>query len=157
MRITAPQPLGLLPDSRFPSIFLGGGTAGPDWQREVAERLDDPLRHILNPRREIWPSDPAEGRRQIRWEHEALQLADVVLFWFPRETMCPITLFELGRWSWTCKPLTVGAHPGYARLMDVVVQMDLARPGFRVHRSINELVEEADSLARQIREARSWT
>src|SRR5207302_501959 len=66
--------------------------------------------------------------QQIAWEYHHLRQADAVLFWFPCETLCPITLYELGAMSMTAKPLFVGAHPVYPRRHDVEIQLRLARP-----------------------------
>lgn len=61
-----------------------------------------------------------------------LRDADAILFWFPCETLCPITLYELGAWSMSDKPLFVGVHPAYQRRQDVEIQTRLARPDVAV-------------------------
>jgi hypothetical protein len=94
---------------------------------------------LVNPRRRDWPDDPVEIERQIAWEHRHLKSARAILFWFPSETLCPITLYELGAWSQSSKPLFVGVHPGYQRRLDVVVQTRLARPDVTVTSSLAEL------------------
>src|SRR5262245_52117185 len=92
------------------SLFLGGGISGcPDWQREIVTLLADTDLTLLNPRRAFFPiDDPSQAERQIEWEFRHLRLATAILFWFPRETLCPIALYELGAWSMTDKPLFVG-------------------------------------------------
>jgi hypothetical protein len=73
--------------------------------------------------------DPTAARTQIEWEYRHLRRATAVLFWFPPETLCPIALYELGgRALVREQPLFVGTHPGYARRLDVEVQLKLARP-----------------------------
>lgn len=129
-----------------PDIFLGGGiTNCPDWQADVIALLEDHDGVMLNPRRSgEFTEDIAD--EQIRWEYHALRSADTVFFWFPKETLCPITLFELGVFSQ--RPLTrliVGTHTDYARRLDVVTQMELARPEVTVHTSIEQMV--ADYLS----------
>lgn len=122
-------------------LFLGGGiTNCPDWQADVAKMLDPTDLIVLNPRRSAaFTGDIAD--EQIRWEYEALRAVKTVLFWFPEETLCPITLFELGVFSQRKDTrLIVGTHPAYARRFDVQVQMELSRPEVFVHDSIENMV-----------------
>ena len=91
-------------------------------------------------------NDPAAAPAQIEWEFRHLRRATAVLFWFPRETLCPIALYELG--GARCvreQPLFVGTHPDYQRQLDVVVQLRLARPEVTV-------VSDTAALAEQVRE-----
>jgi hypothetical protein len=69
-----------------------------------------------------------------------LAKADGIIFWFTADTLQPITLFELGKWIATDKPLAVGCDAGYVRLQDVLIQTSLERPGFVVHRDINDVI-----------------
>ena len=135
-------------DSDSASLFLAGGISGcADWQSVVAAALADLPVAILNPRRRHFPmADRSAAEQQIVWEHRHLRLASAIAFWFPPDTLCPITLFELGAWSMTSKPSFVGTHIDYQRRQDVVVQMQLARPEVPVTDSLEE-------LQRQIRQA----
>jgi hypothetical protein len=123
------------------SLFLGGGISGcPDWQARMIELLSGVDLVLLNPRRENYPwNDPAAAHEQIVWEHRHLRRATALLFWFPGETLCPITLYELGAWSMTSKPLFVGTHPDYSRRLDIVIQTGLVRPGVPVVSTLEEL------------------
>ena len=123
------------------SIFLAGGiTNCPDWQQEIREHLAATDLVLLNPRRKDFPmGDPAAAQHQIAWEHNALRFADNILFWFPKETICPIVLYELGAWSMTDKPIFVGVHPEYQRRQDVEIQTALVRPNVRVVYSLAAL------------------
>jgi hypothetical protein len=123
------------------SLFLCGGITGcPDWQRDVVARLAHTDLAILNPRRAAFPiNDPSAAESQIEWEFRHLRKATALLFWFPCESLCPITLYELGAWSMTAKPLFVGTHPDYPRRRDVVVQTRLVRPEVPVADSLGEL------------------
>lgn len=111
-------------------LFLAGGITGcPNWQKDAISYLEDTDLILLNPRRDNFPiHDPNAAFEQILWEYEHLRLADAILFWFPKETLCPIVLYELGAWSMTQKPIFVGVHEDYARKNDVVIQTSLARP-----------------------------
>jgi len=116
-------------DSSY-KIFLAGGITGcPDWQAVLVKRLQDLPDNItiLNPRRASWPiDDPTASEAQITWEFDMLQLADLIVFWFPPQTLCPIVLYELGRWNAKSTPKIVGIHPKYARKLDVEIQTRLA-------------------------------
>ena len=100
------------------SVFLAGGITGcRDWRAEVVAQLMNSNLTLFNPLRPNFPiDDPSASVFQIQWEHEYLRKATAILFWFPAETLCPITLYELGAWSMTTKPLFVGVHPDYARI-----------------------------------------
>jgi hypothetical protein len=130
------------------SLFLGGGITGcPDWRSDLRRALHGAPWVLLNPRRTHFDiHDERAAQAQIEWEHHHLHLADAVLFWFCAESLQPITLYELGSWSRSAKPLFVGVHPGYARRIDVMAQTRLARPDVRV-------VDSLDALAAQVRSA----
>jgi hypothetical protein len=53
-----------------------------------------------------------------RWEHDHLRRSKAIMFWFPSETLCPITLYELGAWTilarQTGTKLFVGAEPHHS-------------------------------------------
>ena len=113
-------------------LFLAGGiTDCPDWQSEVI-RLLDPLPKqwaVLNPRREHFPiHDPSAALAQITWEHHALRAARAILFWFPKQTLCPNALYELGACSMTRRRIFVGADEDYPRRLDIEIQTKLVRP-----------------------------
>jgi len=130
------------------SIFLAGGITGcPNWQQEVVESLADTNWALLNPRRKYFPiGDPRASQAQIEWEFRHLRIANAILFWFPKETLCPIVLYELGAWSMTQKPIFVGVHPEYKRRADVEIQTGLARPDVDVVFSLPKLIEQCKSF-----------
>jgi hypothetical protein len=146
--IEAPRYVPLSPSQQ--SLFLAGGITGcPDWQAEIAAGLADTSLVLLNPRRADFPiADPSAATAQITWEHAHLRLATAILFWFPCETLCPITLYELGAWSMTSKPLFVGVHGAYQRRQDVEIQTHLARPDVTVVLSLEELVAQVRQVYR---------
>lgn len=87
------------------SVFLGGSIEmgkAVDWQKQIAEALSSSDILILNPRRDNWDSsweqsiDNPQFREQVEWELDALDAADVVVFYFDANTKSPITLMELG-------------------------------------------------------------
>lgn len=109
----------------FPTLFMAGGITGCwDWQQALVDELDSretPVK-IVNPRRMDWPDDDSEAAEfQIKWEHKMLAKADIISFWFPKDTLCPITLFELGK-HMDREPI-IGIEPGYAREFDIRTQL----------------------------------
>jgi hypothetical protein len=126
------------------SIFLAGGITGcPNWQQDIAKLLSGTGLALLNPRRKNFPiNDVNASNEQILWEYHHLRKADIILFWFPKESDCPIALYELGAWANTSKPLFIGMHPQYPRRIDVEVQISLIKPDFSFHYSTNSLATE---------------
>lgn len=131
------------------SVFLAGGISNcPEWQNEVIKALKEEHLTIVNPRRDgVLP--PEAEPEQIRWEHSALAEADAILFWFPAETLCPITLFELGAHANRNVPLFIGVHPEYARKLNVTVQMELVRPGLKIYDNLKDLTEAVRIYSRE--------
>ncbi|MNK33286.1 hypothetical protein D3C87_517660 [compost metagenome] len=126
------------------TVFLAGGiTNCPDWQTPTGAQLDELTNLVIfNPRRTEWNMDNSEeeSRKQIIWEHEHLQRSETILFWFPKETLCPITLLELGKYLVSDKKLIVGTHPDYQRRLDVIVQSRLVRPDMRIWSNLEDMV-----------------
>ena len=155
------------------TLFMAGGITGcPDWQRDLRNLLfmQCPKLSVCNPRRDNFPiDDPNAVKEQINWEFDAMMMADAISFWFSKETLQPIVMFELGRWSTPCHPILyadppsspnpgqtsvvkiknipkkifVGVQCDYPRRKDVEVQLELIRPDL-------EIVYRLDLLAGQI-------
>ena len=123
------------------SVFMAGGITGcPNWQKEVFELLKDKDCVFLNPRRKNFPiDDPSAAKKQITWEHDHLREATAILFWFPKETICPIVLYELGTLSMAEKPIFIGVHPKYQRKQDIEIQTELVRPDVRIVYNLKDL------------------
>lgn len=119
-----------------PVVFLGGGITGcPDWQSDILSMIEcENYFMVANPRRENWDMSSDSGE-QIRWEYRWLDRADIVSFWFPCETLCPITLYELADVTRRVMydqdsqgdrlELVVGAHREYERRFDIEYQTAL--------------------------------
>lgn len=135
-----------------PTVFMAGGiTNCPDWQQELRELLQDvPNGTLVNPRRKDFPiHDPNAAKEQIAWEHRWLGKADYISFWFCKETLCPIVLFELGTAMFRGKPVIVGVEPGYEREPDVRIQTRLYMPTNRaIVTSLRGLANEIERLMR---------
>jgi hypothetical protein len=125
------------------SIFLAGGITGcSDWQTELVDLLKKENIAILNPRRANFPKDPKAVEEQISWEYKHLRKSDAISFWFSKETICPITLYELGAHSMTKKPLFIEVDPDYSRKQDVEIQTKLVRPEIEIAYNLNSLVRQ---------------
>lgn len=130
---------------KYESIFLAGGIVGcPDWQSDMVEKLKNYIElTLVNPRRKDFPiNDPKAAPHQIYWEYLMLREVDMISFWFPKETVCPIVLYELGTWSASSKRIFVGVHPDYKRKIDVEIQTKLVRPEVEVVYSIEDLLHQ---------------
>lgn len=125
------------------SLFIAGGITGcENWQEKLVELLKNENLVLLNPRRKKFPDYLGIEEEQIKWEHEHMKKASAISFWFTRETVCPITLYELGKLSSSDKKVFVGIDPEYSRKIDVKIQTNLARPDIRVVYSLEELSEQ---------------
>ncbi|MEZ6072053.1 MAG: nucleoside 2-deoxyribosyltransferase domain-containing protein [Pirellulales bacterium] len=136
-------------DGGGPAVFLAGGISDTgDWQATLVEQLRDTNLIVLNPRRRVFPTNDFDaGGQQIEWEWRYLERADLVAFWFPPQTLCPIALFELGASCSSHKPLVVGSDPDYTRRFDLEVQLRLRRPEVELHASINAVAQTVVRLA----------
>lgn len=138
-------------DGQRPTLFLAGGISNcADWQVPLRDLVHSMCPGLVpvNPRRENFDvSKPEMTEEQIKWEFKQLRKAAAIVFWFPRETLCPITLYELGTWSVLHKmhgcDIFVGTDPEYARKEDVKIQLCLATDtDFPVVHSIEELAQQ---------------
>jgi hypothetical protein len=95
------------------SLFLAGTITGSkDWQSVLIDKLKRLELIIFNPRRKNFPmGDPTAAYAQIKWEHDHLRKSTIISFWFAKETMGPIVLYELGAWSMTNIPIVIGMDP----------------------------------------------
>lgn len=147
--IEAPSPLRIRFDK---SIFLGGGiTNCIDWQKKVVDALADLEVSIINPRRANFDlADATQSEIQIDWEYKYLRAAAQIIFWFSPETVCPITLFELGatleRYHFAeemrkknIQTIFIGVHPEYKRIFDVKFQA--RKKGFGVIEGLDNLIQ----------------
>src|SRR4051812_25924239 len=83
------------------AVFLAGTITGAgNWQKDTSAFLTSHGVDVFNPRRENFPiDDPAAARKQIEWESDHIEAAVIVSFWFPKDGLSPITLYELGKCS----------------------------------------------------------
>lgn len=109
------------PESWISSIFLAGptprDTETPSWRPEALRLLSEAGYQgaVFVPEVEDgeWKSGPDAYLEQVEWEEKGLNLADVILFWVPRdmEKMPALTTnVEFGRWV-TSGKCVLGAPP----------------------------------------------
>jgi Nucleoside 2-deoxyribosyltransferase like len=135
--VTAPEEITNCPSS---CLFLAGGiTNCPDWQTEILEYLTGENLVVFNPRRSSFKDEDEE--EQINWEFRYLRKASAVLFWFCKETLCPITLFELGSMLnlEKKKKLFIGCEYNYKRRKDVEIQTVLIQPEITIVNEVRNL------------------
>ncbi len=132
---------------RPPSLFLGGGISNcENWQYAFLfnlykHREKSPL-VVFNPRRDDFEYTDENLRQQTLWERRHIHMADAILLYFPKETLCPITLVELGLvLGMPHKELFIGFEQGYQKTKEVVEQIKLSRPGLQISNSIAELFD----------------
>lgn len=138
------------------SIFLAGGISDcADWQENVAVQIASEVENciVYNPRRTDFDMNAYEevSRQQITWEYHALRLSTVNLFWFPAETLCPITLMEYGSAMERLRTgaLMCGTHPDYKRRFDVIEQTELMQMG-HVFDNLQTLTEQTIMLLKSL-------
>jgi len=132
------------------SLFLAGGISNcSNWQSELVKMLDKEDMILINPRRKNFSvGDRKMEMDQIKWEHDHLIKSSAISFWFAQETLCPITLYELGKASSGRKKIFIGVHPEYARKRDVEIQTGLIRPEINVVYSLDDLAGQIKEWAR---------
>jgi hypothetical protein len=103
--IKAPNPINTGRTTLEVKLFLAGSIEqgkAIDWQQAVIDRLTDLDGVIWNPRREVWDSTWEQDinnppfKEQVMWELGAIEVANIVAFYFEPNTLSPITMMELG-------------------------------------------------------------
>jgi len=129
------------------TIYLAGGIKDcTNWQKEAIELLlkNKFIRKnnivILNPRRETFDENKEFIlEQQYLWEREHINRSSIVLFWFPKETHCPIALFDLGHCMRKNKKIFIGCDKEYKKRKDLILR---SLPN-KVCSSLETLIENA--------------
>lgn len=91
------------------SIFLAGSIEmglAENWQETLEKSLTDEVVTVYNPRRDDWDSSWKQEQRdpqfnnQVNWELNSLESADLIFMYFSPGTKSPISLLELGKFSY---------------------------------------------------------
>ena len=81
-----------------------------------------------------------------------MENSDIIFFYFPKESVCPIALYELGRMISYYRleldrVVIVGCDEDYSRKNDLDIQIELATHGdLVVHRGLDSTVANLQSL-----------
>jgi len=139
-------------------LFLAGGISNcPNWQNEIIEKIKSEkypqtknmFEHtdIFNPRRKKMSKKISRNKlkEQIIWEHNKLKESNIILFWFSKGSLNPITLFEYGKYLPTAMRLVVGIDPEYERKDDVIIQTRVIRTSQKINNSLEDLYEDLKS------------
>jgi hypothetical protein len=155
--IKAPSPLPLL-TSTSPTLFLSGTISPPPtWQSTLSASLSHLPITILNPLRPDWDSswkeDLSDTRfvKQVNWELNGLEKADVVAIYFGPEAKAPITLLELGlvvREKENGKKVMVCCPEGYWKRGNV--QIVCGKAGVKVVGTLEELTSEVVGVLKEL-------
>jgi hypothetical protein len=146
-------------------IFLAGGiTNCPNWQKvfistlklRAGSFLEEKNITIYNPRRDKFDlSDKSIAEEQICWEHTHLSEADIIVMWFSKGSINPITLYELGRYITGPQKFesVIGVDPEYERGYDVNIQVKLELgTDFKINQSLEDMVDDLIDLILDIDE-----
>ena len=152
--IHAPHPFVPYVNDHSYAIFLAGSIEmgkAKEWQQKAIELLEKMASDsnifepnelvVLNPRRPDWDSTWEQSitnpyfNEQVRWEIQGMEAADSIIFFFAKDTISPISLFELGKYH--DKALVV-VEEGYLRKGNVDIYCD----AFRIpkYNSLEELI-----------------
>jgi len=137
-------------------LFLAGPIKGADnWQDKVIESLAGADIYIANPRREADPD--FNYTEQVDWETKHLTLADVIMFWIPKETVhvegrsyAQTTRFELAEWlaktnyNRDVTKIVLGIEDGFYGKRYIVER--LKQTNVKVYDSYEETLQKVKSL-----------
>ena len=94
--ITAPERKPITNQSIFLAGTIDDGKS-EDWQSKLIEELSDHEITVLNPRRNNWGDlSDNELRKQITWELDHLEKADIIFMYIIGTSKSPISLLEMG-------------------------------------------------------------
>lgn len=91
-----------------------------NWQATIEHILAHENVILLNPRRDDWNKDwkpvstDSNFRKQVEWELNALEKADIIIMYFAPKSQSPVSLLELGLYAKSGK-LMVVCPEGYWR------------------------------------------
>ncbi len=135
--IIAPNPF----DTSGYKVYLAGAIDMGDavnWQKQVIKALANNTGLVLlNPRRAKFTKETID--QQINWELHAMESADAILMWFPKEAEAPISFLETGLYLQSGK-LVLGAEKGFFRRRNLELTTEFYKVKLWGH--LDELVAE---------------
>lgn len=122
---------------------------GEEWRASVQERLVTFPVTVVSSRRpmtkpkETPHSEPFEYKTMLEWENAYIDRCQAVMFWFPWESSCAESMFQLGRLARDRRiVLFVGAHPNYRCRESLVQLMKYVRPEVLVASTFEKLMSQ---------------
>lgn len=133
-------------DTKLKSIFLAGSIdmdKAVNWQKTCEEKLKG--YNTFNPRRASWDNSwkqeitNPEFKKQVDWELDSMEEADIIIMYLGSETLSPISLLELGLHASSGKiRLVVGKKFWRKGNVDIVAH----RYNIKTYESLTDLIEE---------------
>jgi hypothetical protein len=110
------------------SVFLAGTIDNGDssnWQEDLINKCKDLNVTFYNPRRKEWMQNPTseDMEKQIKWEQEHLDKADLIVMFLLDGSKSPISLLELGLYAQS-KKIFVFCNPAFYRWDNVRLTCD---------------------------------
>lgn len=111
MKVFKPPHSYSVNDQQF-AVFLAGSIEmgkAEDWQERITRSFQSEEICFLNPRRDDWDSsweqriDHPAFNEQVTWELDALEAANLIVFYFSPETTSPVSMLELGLFARSSK------------------------------------------------------
>lgn len=148
-------------EKHYYKVFLAGSIemgVAINWQDKVLKQLEPIDKGVVffNPRRPDWNSSweqkesHAEFNKQVTWEMDHLDKADMVIFYFDPNTKSPISLLELGlmaEQSTINKKIIVYCPEGFWRKGNVDVVC--TRYGLKKYDDENDFLEAVHAITRE--------
>ncbi len=128
------------------TVFLAGSIEGDtamNWQDYISDKLVDQEVSLLNPRRDTWDTSwkqeitNKQFKKQVDWELDGLDQADLIVMYFDKNTKSPISLLELGLYAASNK-MVVCCPDGFWRKGNVDIVCE--RYGIEQIRNLDDLV-----------------
>ena len=130
------------------TVFLAGSIemdTAENWQEIISESfLESERICLLNPRRDEWNSEwkqeieNEQFYKQVTWELDALEQADLIIFYFAPGTKSPISLLELGLFARSNK-IVVCCPDGFWRKGNIDIVCE--RYGIQQVNSLKTLIQ----------------
>lgn len=100
-------------------VFLGGRIRGRDWRPEMLHAFTESSVTFINPVRTSFPdpeSQPEEHSNAVRWERDAIDRADIVVFWLGEGLSNQASRVEIGYAIGRGKHVLIGAEESFLGL-----------------------------------------
>lgn len=100
-------------------VFLGGRCRGRDWRPEMLHAFTEQNVTFISPLRSNFPdpeSQPEEHAAVVRWERDAIDRADIVVFWLGEGLSNQAARVEIGFAIGRGKHVLIGAEETFLGL-----------------------------------------